>query len=106
MKKYNLNTQWVSKLNEQELEELTNYLMTLSIKESLTFFLKVIDEEYTLCDDTIVNKKAEVFLSDKKFARLRELYLAAVDWDGHLLNKDICDVTDEQWKELQSKYSS
>ena len=74
MKKFDLNTILVAKLNPTEIVELKNYLSSLSLIKVRDFILHVMDIEYTLSGDRdLETTKVERFLADSDFNHIRDM---------------------------------
>ena len=69
----NMKERTVSQLKPKQVENLVNFLMTVSDDEVVGYLLHVLDMEYALVDDNKdTSKAAEKFLSNKKFVKFRD----------------------------------
>lgn len=96
MRKFNLDEpKFVLTLDEIGLNELINYLITLSVKDCVLFLDSIMDKVYTTSDDES-NSKVERFIGDSRIVPYNKVLLINLD-DDSLLN-----VSDNEWKRLES----
>jgi len=81
----NMKERSISALKPKQVENLIKFLQTISEDEIVGYLLHVLDTEYSLTDDNKgsddANKKAEKFLSDKRFLKFRDTIFKHVDDD-------------------------
>lgn len=59
----------VSDLKAHQLENVKQFILTVSEDEAIGYLLKVLDDEYQQNDDSDENQAAEIFLKDKRFKK-------------------------------------
>jgi hypothetical protein len=77
----NMKERKISQLKPEQKENLVKFILTISDDEIVGYLLHVLDQEYTLSDDSKDNRAAEKFLADKRFNRFRDAIMKHVD-DG------------------------
>lgn len=94
MKKFNLSDPTIIfSMSNSEKEELKQYLMCISLKDSTDFLFLLLDSCYHLSSHTEEDKITEKFLADPRFAIYRNI----------LIRKADDDLTDEDWRKAETK---
>lgn len=73
-----MKTRKVALLKPHQIENLIRFLQTISDDETVGYILHVLDNEYTMADETKENKIGEKFLGDKRFEKFREAIMRHV----------------------------
>lgn len=66
-------------LTETEVNNLSNFMLSLSENLSIKLLLRILDVDYKKDNNSETNKKAEKFLARKEFSNFREVIFKAAD---------------------------